>query len=117
RDRRWDARSLGPWRAARPGRASRRHSCRPDPRAQRRERGSFGERLSRRRIPVRRVSARDARGAAQGARRADGGLPIVFYEAPHRVLETLEDLAGHFGAGREIVIGRELTKKFEEIAR
>jgi 16S rRNA (cytidine1402-2'-O)-methyltransferase len=43
--------------------------------------------------------------------------PIVFYEAPHRVLETLEDLAGHFGAGREIVIGRELTKKFEEIAR
>jgi 16S rRNA (cytidine1402-2'-O)-methyltransferase len=44
-------------------------------------------------------------------------LAIVFYEAPHRVLETIEDLAGQFGEKREIVIARELTKKFEEIAR
>jgi 16S rRNA (cytidine1402-2'-O)-methyltransferase len=44
-------------------------------------------------------------------------FPVVLYEAPHRVLEAIEDLAGHFGAEREIVIGRELTKKFEEIAR
>jgi 16S rRNA (cytidine1402-2'-O)-methyltransferase len=44
-------------------------------------------------------------------------FPIVFYEAPHRVLETVEDLAERFGAAREIIIARELTKKFEEIAR
>ena len=43
--------------------------------------------------------------------------PIVIFEAPHRVLETVQDLAGHFGAEREIVIARELTKKFEEVAR
>ena len=44
-------------------------------------------------------------------------LPIVFYEAPHRVLETVQDLVERFGIEREIVIARELTKKFEEIAR
>jgi len=60
--------------------------------------------------------------ATRGARRKALGelatpLPIVFYEAPHRVLEAIEDLAACFGAEREIVIARELTKKFEEIAR
>ncbi len=43
-------------------------------------------------------------------------FPVVFYEAPHRVAEAIEDLAGCFG-DREIVIARELTKKFEEVAR
>ena len=43
--------------------------------------------------------------------------PLILYEAPHRIAETLEDLAGQFGAAREICIARELTKKFEEIAR
>ena len=45
------------------------------------------------------------------------GLPVVFYEAPHRVLDTVKDLAERFGTEREIVIARELTKKFEEVAR
>lgn len=44
-------------------------------------------------------------------------VPVVLYEAPHRIAETLTDLAGQFGAQREIVLGRELTKKFEEVAR
>ena len=44
-------------------------------------------------------------------------LPIVLYEAPHRVRDALADLARQFGAEREIVIARELTKKFEEVAR
>jgi 16S rRNA (cytidine1402-2'-O)-methyltransferase len=44
-------------------------------------------------------------------------FPVVFYEAPHRIVETLADMAERFGAAREIVIGRELTKKFEEVAR
>ncbi|MDH4192271.1 MAG: 16S rRNA (cytidine(1402)-2'-O)-methyltransferase [Betaproteobacteria bacterium] len=43
--------------------------------------------------------------------------PLIFYEAPHRVLETVEDLVERYGADREIVIARELTKMFEEIAR
>ncbi len=43
--------------------------------------------------------------------------PVILYEAPHRVLETVEALLGHFGAERELVIARELSKKFEEVAR
>jgi 16S rRNA (cytidine1402-2'-O)-methyltransferase len=43
--------------------------------------------------------------------------PIVFYEAPHRVLATVRALLEKFGPEREIVIARELSKKFEETAR
>ena len=42
--------------------------------------------------------------------------PVVIYEAPHRVREALVDLAARFPE-REIVIARELSKKFEEVAR
>jgi 16S rRNA (cytidine1402-2'-O)-methyltransferase len=40
---------------------------------------------------------------------------LVFYEAPHRIVETLEDLAAVLGGGRRIAIARELTKLFETI--
>lgn len=40
---------------------------------------------------------------------------MVFYEAPHRVLDTLEAMAESFGGEREAVIARELTKAFETI--
>ncbi len=43
--------------------------------------------------------------------------PVILYEAPHRVLETVEDLAAQFGGERELVLARELTKKFEEVVR
>jgi 16S rRNA (cytidine1402-2'-O)-methyltransferase len=43
--------------------------------------------------------------------------PLVIYEAPHRVLKTIDDLAGQFGPERQVVIARELTKKFEELVR
>jgi len=59
--------------------------------------------------------ARTARRKALEA--LDLPYPVVLYEAPHRVREALEDLLERFGAAREIVIARELTKKFEEIAR
>lgn len=42
---------------------------------------------------------------------------MVFYEAPHRLLDTLEELCGMFGAGRQTAAARELTKKFEEVRR
>ncbi|GEN22579.1 ribosomal RNA small subunit methyltransferase I [Halomonas cupida] len=37
---------------------------------------------------------------------------LVFYESPHRIRDTLTDIAGLFGA-RRVVLGRELTKTFE----
>ena len=40
---------------------------------------------------------------------------LIFYEAPHRILETLVDMRQVFGAEREAVIARELTKTFETI--
>lgn len=39
--------------------------------------------------------------------------PVVLYESPHRLSETLEDLA-KFPEERGLYVGRELTKKFEE---
>jgi 16S rRNA (cytidine1402-2'-O)-methyltransferase len=44
-------------------------------------------------------------------------VPVVLYEAPHRIARTLGALLEHFGTQREIAIGRELSKKFEEVAR
>ena len=41
---------------------------------------------------------------------------IILYESPHRVGKTLKDIAEHLG-DREIVIAREITKKFEEFIR
>jgi 16S rRNA (cytidine1402-2'-O)-methyltransferase len=41
---------------------------------------------------------------------------IILYESPHRILKTLTDIQNYFG-NRNIVVARELTKKFEEIVR
>lgn len=41
---------------------------------------------------------------------------MIFYEAPHRLRKTLEDFLNALG-NRRIVIGRELTKKYEEFWR
>jgi 16S rRNA (cytidine1402-2'-O)-methyltransferase len=60
-------------------------------------------------------SARPARRKALEA--LDMACPVILYEAPHRVAETVRDLAERYGGTREIVVARELTKKFEEIAR
>ena len=40
---------------------------------------------------------------------------MVFYEAPHRILDALGDLCAVFGGDREAVIARELTKRFESV--
>lgn len=61
-----------------------------------------------------------ARCAAIAALAAEEAL-LVFYEAPHRVLACIEDLAAVLGAEnaspRDIVIARELTKLFESVHR
>lgn len=41
---------------------------------------------------------------------------VIFYEAPHRLVESLRDIAALFG-DREVVIARELTKIHEEFVR
>jgi 16S rRNA (cytidine1402-2'-O)-methyltransferase len=40
---------------------------------------------------------------------------VVFFEAPHRIARTLEDLAAAIGGDREVGIARELTKAHEEL--
>ena len=40
---------------------------------------------------------------------------MVFYEAPHRIVEAMRDIAASFGEDRRLVLCRELTKRFETI--
>lgn len=40
---------------------------------------------------------------------------LIFYEAPHRVLESVQDMASLFGRDRHAVLARELTKAFETL--
>lgn len=47
----------------------------------------------------------------------DESRTIVLYESAHRVMRLLEDLVAVFGAAREGVIARELTKRFETVRR
>jgi 16S rRNA (cytidine1402-2'-O)-methyltransferase len=42
---------------------------------------------------------------------------LVFFEAPHRIAESIEDLAAGFGAERRAAVARELTKVFETVYR
>ena len=42
---------------------------------------------------------------------------MIFYEAPHKLLATLQDLSAAFGAERKISLCRELTKLHEEVVR
>jgi len=44
-------------------------------------------------------------------------LTLVFYEAPHRILETLDDVGKVWGADCRVVVARELTKLHEEFLR
>ncbi len=41
--------------------------------------------------------------------------PIIFFEAPHRIQESLSDMASTLGMQRQLTIARELTKLFETI--
>lgn len=41
--------------------------------------------------------------------------PLVFYEAPHRIVESLNDLGETLGMDRQMTLGKELTKLFETL--
>ncbi len=58
------------------------------------------------------------KGAARQARLAElvtYDATLIFYEAPHRIVAMMADLANIFGGQRPAAIGRELTKRFEQI--
>jgi len=63
------------------------------------------------------LPARDRERRGLLARLADETRTLVFFEAPHRVAETLADLATEFGADRQAVVARELTKAHETVYR
>lgn len=44
-------------------------------------------------------------------------MTLIFYEAPHRLLKTLKNMALIFGEQRKITLCRELTKRYEEYLR
>ena len=48
---------------------------------------------------------------------ADEPRTMVFYEGPHRLVKTLAQFEAVFGPERPAAVGRELTKKFEEVQR
>ena len=53
----------------------------------------------------------------RAAERAGLSASTVFYEAPHRLAETLAALAEGLGAERPAAVAREMTKRFEEVRR
>jgi 16S rRNA (cytidine1402-2'-O)-methyltransferase len=63
------------------------------------------------------LPAKPAARRAELARLAQEPRTLVFYEAPHRLSETLADLAQTFGAERPASVARELTKRFEHVYR
>ena len=63
-------------------------------------------------LPAKRGERRAALEAVKNSPRTQ-----VFYEAPHRVLETLEDIVEVLGPNRPVVIAREVTKIHEEFLR
>jgi 16S rRNA (cytidine1402-2'-O)-methyltransferase len=66
--------------------------------------------------PPRQAARRAAFGRIRAAERAGLAATLVWYEAPHRLAETLADMAASFGA-RPTAVARELTKRFEEVRR
>ena len=58
-------------------------------------------------------------GARRAALSALSSLPhaLVFFEAPHRLLQTLEDMTQVLGPSRVVLIAREITKVFESFQR
>jgi 16S rRNA (cytidine1402-2'-O)-methyltransferase len=63
------------------------------------------------------LSARHGARKTELERVRDREHTIVFYEAPHRIVETLEDVVEVMGSERKITVARELTKMHEEFLR
>ena len=46
---------------------------------------------------------------------SDYEMPVMFYEAPHRIMKTLESLKENLDTEQKVIVARELTKLFEEV--
>ncbi len=66
--------------------------------------------------PPRSAARRAAFGTLRAAERAGLTATLIWHEAPHRLAETLADMAFSFGP-RAAAVARELTKHFEEVRR
>lgn len=66
--------------------------------------------------PAKQAARRAAFSGLRAAERAGLSTTFVWYEAPHRLLETLGDLLDVFG-DRRAAVARELTKRFETVER
>lgn len=63
------------------------------------------------------AGARRTRLELLASRADDCAHTLIFYEAPHRILETLGDFEAVFGPALPVVVARELTKLHEEFLR
>ena len=63
------------------------------------------------------LPARERERRTELARLADETRTLVFFEAPHRIVETLANMATELGGTRRAVVARELTKTHETIYR
>ena len=63
------------------------------------------------------AKAGQRRTVLEGMREAATGELEVFYEAPHRIVETLGDVEAVFGSAERVAVARELTKLHEEFLR
>jgi 16S rRNA (cytidine1402-2'-O)-methyltransferase len=66
--------------------------------------------------PPRQAARRAGFGTIRAAERAGLAATLIWYEAPHRLAETLADMVAAFG-DRAAAVARELTKRFEEVRR
>jgi len=63
------------------------------------------------------AGARRTRLESLAAEAGDSTRTLIFYEAPHRILDTLADLESVWGSALRVVVARELTKIHEEFLR
>jgi 16S rRNA (cytidine1402-2'-O)-methyltransferase len=68
-------------------------------------------------LPPRSAARLAALGRLKALEQAGLAASLVFYEAPHRLAESLADMALAFGAERPAAVAREMTKRFEEVRR
>ncbi|MFM7417509.1 MAG: 16S rRNA (cytidine(1402)-2'-O)-methyltransferase [Alphaproteobacteria bacterium] len=68
-------------------------------------------------LPPREAARAAALGRLKALELAGLAASMIFYEAPHRLGESLADMAAGFGAERPAAVAREMTKRFEEVRR
>ncbi|WP_428390196.1 16S rRNA (cytidine(1402)-2'-O)-methyltransferase [Lichenicoccus sp.] len=67
--------------------------------------------------PARHSARRATFGQLRAAEQAGLSATMIWHEAPHRLVDMLEDLKAVFGGDREAAVARELTKRFEDVQR